>query len=177
VLGGVFFLSGLSKLGVAAAFAIIIRSYEIPMPSWLVNGMAVGLPPLELGIGVWLLIGLFTRFSAIVASILNLIFMAGMVWAWSKGLIIDCGCFGGPQVNPLGAALVGALGPVGDFLAHEQVGLGSILRDAVFLLMGLHLIFVPTIFAVDNLRHRRSAVAQYDEGEYPPDDEGGNYDQ
>ena len=48
------------------------------MPDWLVNTMAVGLPPIELGIGIWLLVGLFTRFSAVVASILNIVFMAGM---------------------------------------------------------------------------------------------------
>jgi uncharacterized membrane protein YphA (DoxX/SURF4 family) len=170
VLGVIFFLSGLSKLGVPTAFAFMIRSYEVPMPSWLVNTLAVGLPPLELGIGVWLLLGLFTRFSGAVSAILNLVFMAGMAWAWAKGLTIDCGCFGGPQVNPLGAAMVGALGPVGDFLAHEQVGLGSILRDGIFLLMSLHLIFVPTVFAVDNWRNRRRTLAKYDEDDYEYED-------
>src|ERR1044072_6293679 len=52
-LGLIFLLSGLTKLGVPDAFEASIESYEMPLPSALVPLMAVGLPPLELGIGAW----------------------------------------------------------------------------------------------------------------------------
>ena len=70
------------------------------------------------------------------------------------GLQIDCGCFGGAQSNSVGLAIMTALGPIGDYLGHETAGPGTIIRDLVLLLMGLHLFFVPSIFSLDNLRSR-----------------------
>ncbi len=166
VLGGIFLLSGLTKLGVPDTFRASINSYDMPLPSGLVQIMAVGLPPLELGLGVWLLAGLFPRFSAALTGGLVLIFLIAIIQAMFRGLDPDCGCFaGGGGANPLGVAAVRALGPVGTFLTNEKVGVGSIARDLVFLLMSLHLIFVPTIFALDNLRHRGREKAEYEESE------------
>ena len=59
----------------------------------------------------------------------------------------------------LSLAILTALGPIGDYLGHDTAGPSSIIRDLVLLLMGVHLIFVPSIFAVDNLRNR----GRYDE--------------
>src|SRR5689334_7183910 len=64
VLGGVFLLAGLTKLGVPQTFVQSIQSYEMPLPDFLVQAMAVGLPIIEVIVGAWLLIGLFTRFAA-----------------------------------------------------------------------------------------------------------------
>src|SRR5437870_3242988 len=55
-LGLIFLLSGLTKLGVPGAFQASIESYEMPLPAEFVRLMAVGLPPLELGLGAWLLL-------------------------------------------------------------------------------------------------------------------------
>src|SRR4051812_33153922 len=85
-LGLIFLLSGLTKLGVPAAFETSIESYGMPLPSWLVHLMAVGLPPLELGIGAWLVLGLFTRFSAVVSGGLLVIFLVAMIQAVFRGL-------------------------------------------------------------------------------------------
>src|SRR3954452_12390307 len=73
-LGLIFLLSGLTKLGVAAGFQSRIESYQMPLPAALVQVMAVGLPPLELGIGAWLVLGLFTRLSAAISGGLLVIF-------------------------------------------------------------------------------------------------------
>src|SRR5439155_15212728 len=48
VLGLIFVLSGMTKLGVPAAFTISINSYDMPLPSALVQVVSVGLLPLEL---------------------------------------------------------------------------------------------------------------------------------
>src|SRR4051812_35598623 len=154
-LGLIFLLSGLTKLGVAGAFQVSIESYEMPLPSGLVHAMAVGLPPLELGLGAWLVLGLFTRFSAAISGGLLVIFLIAMIQAVFRGLDPSCGCFlGGAQENAIGTAAIRALGPLGTWLTEEKVGIGSIARDGVFLLMSIHLLFVPTIFALDNLRGR-----------------------
>ena len=162
VLGVIFFLSGLSKLGVAGAFAATINSYELSLPSGLVQAIAVGLPVIEIGLGVWLLAGLFIRFSALLSGIIMLVFLAGVTQAWARGLDINCGCFAGPDGNPLGLALISALGPIGVWLQNEKAGPDAIIRDTVFLLMAVHLFLVPSILSLDNLRSRGRQV-EYEE--------------
>jgi uncharacterized membrane protein YphA (DoxX/SURF4 family) len=157
VLGAIMFLAGLTKLGVPDTMAASIRAYEIPLPSWLVSTMSVGLPILEVGLGIWLIVGLFTRFSGGLGAALMAVFTVAITQAWLRGLDIDCGCFAGAEANSLGLGIMRALGPVGDYLANEKANLETILRDVVLMLMGLHLVFVPTIFSIDNLRHRQAA--------------------
>jgi uncharacterized membrane protein YphA (DoxX/SURF4 family) len=154
VLGGIMFLAGLTKLGVAATMKQSILAYEISLPPFLVDLMATALPILEIGIGIWLLVGLFTRFSGIVGAVLMLIFTIAITQAWLRGLQIDCGCFGGAQGNSLGLGILSAMGPVGDYLGHETAGPGTIIRDIVLMLMGVHLFLVPTILSVDSIRNR-----------------------
>ena len=153
-LGLIFLLSGLTKLGVPGTFQASIDSYEMPLPTEFVRLMAVGLPPLELGLGAWLMLGLFTRFSAALSGGLIVIFLIAMIQAMFRGLDPNCGCFVGAQGNALGDAAIRAIGPIGKWLTDEKVGAGSITRDAVFLLMSVHLLFVPTIWGLDNLRKR-----------------------
>ncbi|MEO6456660.1 MAG: DoxX family protein [Chloroflexia bacterium] len=153
-LGVIFFLSGLTKLGVAGAFAATINSYELSLPQGLVQAMAVGLPVIEIGLGVWLLAGLFLRFSALLSGIIMLVFLVAVAQAWARGLDINCGCFAGPDGNPLGLALVGMLGPVGTWLQNEKAGPEAVIRDTVLLLMAVHIFLIPSIFSLDNLRNR-----------------------
>jgi len=149
LLGGIFFLSGLTKLGVPAAFTVSIHSYEVPLPDFLVQAMANGLPLIELVLGIWLLIGLFTRFAAAACGGLMVLFLIALVQAMLRGLSPDCGCFAGPNGNPLGLQLLRMLGPVGDFLTSGKVGAATILRDVVFLALAVHLVRVPTVFGLD----------------------------
>jgi uncharacterized membrane protein YphA (DoxX/SURF4 family) len=157
VLGGIFLIAGLAKVGVPAALRYAINQYSLPIPSFIIEIMAVGMPVLEVLLGVWILLGLFTRFSAVIAGILMVIFTIALTQAWIRGLIIDCGCFGGPQANPVGLAILGALGPVGDFLSKEYADPPTIIRDLVLLGMAVHLFFVRSIWSLDNLRARSAA--------------------
>lgn len=161
-LGAILVISGIAKLGVPQAFTAMINGYQVPLPSFLVQLMAVALPPLELVLGILILAGLWTRFSAVMGGALMVMFLVAMTQAALRGLSPDCGCFSGPQSNPVGSALMTALGPIGTFLATETVGLGSILRDIVFLLMAVHLFLVPGIFSIDNWRYRHHAVEDVD---------------
>src|SRR5438034_207400 len=64
VLGSIFLIFGMTKLGVTEGFAQTINDYSMPVTDPVVQIMAFVLPPLEIGLGIWLLVGLFTRFSA-----------------------------------------------------------------------------------------------------------------
>lgn len=158
VLGGIFLLAGLAKLDAPVAFTASINSYEMPLPTVMVQAMAVGLPVLELGLGIWLLVGLFTRFAAGVCAALLVVFLIALMQAAARGLSPDCGCFSGPNGNPLGLAVLNALGPLGTFLTGGEADLPTTIRDLVFLLAALHLIFVPTVFSLDSWRARRVAA-------------------
>lgn len=172
VLGAIFIISGLTKLGIPSTFAASINSYEMPLPGPLVTIMAVGLPPLELAIGILLIVGLWTRISAAIAGALTVVFLVAMIQAMFRGLNPDCGCFAGPAAsNPVGNAVMQALGPVGDFLANERVGAESIIRDLIFLVMSAHLILVPGIFSIDNWRSRHNEAEEY--GDYPESESEG----
>lgn len=103
-----------------------VSSYQI-LPDSLVTPVAYGLPVLEMALAAMILLGLATRVMAIVVGLLFVIFIAGVISAWARGLSIDCGCFGGG-------------GQVGKGQTHY---LQEILRDIGFLALAVWLMFFP----------------------------------
>ena len=93
VLGGVVVVAGLLKVGHLETSARSVRAYQL-LPYDVAGYLGYGLPILEIAVGVLLVLGLFTRFSAVVAGLLMVVFIAGIASAWARGLSIDCGCFG-----------------------------------------------------------------------------------
>src|SRR5258706_2718777 len=94
ILGGVFLYAAYTKLRQPwLLFAMSIDSYGI-LPQWAVLSVARTLPWLELLLGLLLASGLWLRWVALATSLQLVIFLSVMVRAWSKGLGIDCGCFG-----------------------------------------------------------------------------------
>jgi hypothetical protein len=78
-----------------------------------------------------------TRFVAGVSAVLLVVFIAGIVSAWSRGLAIDCGCFGS------GGQLAAGQGPTYGT---------EILRDLGFLALAGLLLWRPwTRFSIDAL--------------------------
>jgi uncharacterized membrane protein YphA (DoxX/SURF4 family) len=94
VLAGVLIVAGWLKLPEPAASVRAVRAYQL-LPESVVPSIGYALPLLEILIGVLLLVGLATRFAAVVAGLLMLAFIIGISSAWARGLTIDCGCFGG----------------------------------------------------------------------------------
>jgi uncharacterized membrane protein YphA (DoxX/SURF4 family) len=68
-------------------------AYQL-LPFDVAGAVGYGLPVLELAVGVLLILGLFTRVSAVIAGLLMVVFIIGIASAWARGLSIDCGCFG-----------------------------------------------------------------------------------
>ena len=64
VLGGVFLYAGAAKTLDPGGLAVSVRSYGLGLPEWFVTLSAYALPPFEVLLGLYLLVGLFTRTSA-----------------------------------------------------------------------------------------------------------------
>lgn len=97
-LGLVFLYAGYAKLRQPwYVFAGMIDNYGVVAPS-VSEMIARVLPPLEVVLGVTLLAGLYRKVSSAAAIIFLFPFFALMLWAYAKGLKIDCGCFGPGQM-------------------------------------------------------------------------------
>jgi len=101
-----------------------ILAYRIFSPS-IAPVLGYALPLLEIALGIFLLVGLFVRLSAIITAVLMLGFIAGIASVWVRGYSIDCGCFGGG----------GDISPEGRAARYTQ----EIIRDFLFTFMALWL--------------------------------------
>ncbi|HOA57876.1 MAG TPA: DoxX family membrane protein [Dermatophilaceae bacterium] len=94
VLGGVILVAGALKVTNLGQSALAVRAYQL-LPYDLAGYVGYALPIIEIVIGLLLVLGLFTRMSALLGTLLMLAFVIGIASAWARGLSIDCGCFGG----------------------------------------------------------------------------------
>lgn len=91
-LGGIFIYASLDKIAHPGAFARIIANYAI-LPDFLVTLPALALPWVELVAGLCLVIGLWPRGSALLLSLLLLLFIAALGVNALRGVSMSCGCF------------------------------------------------------------------------------------
>jgi uncharacterized membrane protein YphA (DoxX/SURF4 family) len=92
-LAAVWLVAGGTKVGDLAASGRAVNAYDL-MPYEVATAIGAALPFVEIALGVLLLLGLATRLVAGVSAALLVVFVAGIASAWSRGLSIDCGCFG-----------------------------------------------------------------------------------
>jgi uncharacterized membrane protein YphA (DoxX/SURF4 family) len=92
-LGGVFLAAGGLKIGHADVFASQIAGFQL---LWhpLIAPLALLLPFLEVMVGAYLVLGLFTRFAAWLAALEMALFAAAIASAVMRGISTSCGCFG-----------------------------------------------------------------------------------
>jgi uncharacterized membrane protein YphA (DoxX/SURF4 family) len=125
----IWLVAGISKLGDLEHFHAQVQAYKL-LPGALEAPVAYALPFVEVGLGLYLALGLLVRPAAILACCLMVVFVAAMAQARARGLSLDCGCFGS--------------------LAREKVGPGTILRDAALGLPSLALALWPArLLSVD----------------------------
>jgi uncharacterized membrane protein YphA (DoxX/SURF4 family) len=93
LIAGVFIYAGVVKLGTSEQFAITIAQIYI-LPENLIKAVVKGLPWTELLVGVLILIPRTARVGAVAASVLMVVFIGALAWAWSQGFTMGCGCFG-----------------------------------------------------------------------------------
>jgi uncharacterized membrane protein YphA (DoxX/SURF4 family) len=135
-LAAVLTAAGWAKVTEPAALQqLAVSSYQI-LPAGFVEPVAYGLPVLELVLAALLLIGFATRFTAVFSGLLMVVFIAGVISVWVRGLSIECGCFGGG----------------GAVQAGQTRYLQEIVRDTVFLGLAAWIAVFPRgRFAVDRL--------------------------
>lgn len=128
VLGIVWIYAGASKMMIHHALIMdSINNYKIFTPEWS-SILAHWIGPLELIGGILLLLGVFTRFHAMLSIIVLGLFIIGITQAWSRGLILDCGCFGTSEITQ-----------------EEAVSgyIKVIIRDTIMILFTLLIFFYP----------------------------------
>lgn len=131
-MGIVWIAAGLPKLNDHMNLTQSIAAYEIFTPYWS-DLLARMIGPLEVAGGLLLILGIFLKPVSKVASWVMVLFIIGIAQAWSRGLVIDCGCFS-VEPNMDGAAMDYAV---------------TILRDLVFLFLSVWTIYRPfTRFAL-----------------------------
>jgi uncharacterized membrane protein YphA (DoxX/SURF4 family) len=126
IAAGIWLASGIAKIADLEQFRTQVHAYSL-IPGALEAPFAYALPFVEVGLGLYLAIGLLIRPAALIGCFLMLLFIGAMAQAWARGLTLDCGCFGN--------------------LAQHKVGLWVVLRDAALGLPSLVLAIRPARLA------------------------------
>lgn len=125
VIGGLFIYASVYKVFNPADFAVSVRNYTILPVEWT-NFVAITLPWVELGSGLFLVAGVFTRPSALLTTGMMAVFLAALFYAYFTGLDIDCGCFSSSTQSS------GKIGPL------------YLIRDTVLFLTSAFVLFFDT---------------------------------
>lgn len=88
-----FLWSAVSKLANPGTFLGSVYGYEVPLPRYWLQLVAVVLPWVELICGLLLLIRVWTDAAWLCVAGLMAVFVAATGQAWARGLKISCGCF------------------------------------------------------------------------------------
>lgn len=92
-LGAMFVAAGALKIGHFDLFASQIAGFQI-LPHPLIAPLALLLPFVEVLLGAYLILGLFTRYAAAFAALQMWLFAAAIGSAVVRGISASCGCFG-----------------------------------------------------------------------------------
>jgi uncharacterized membrane protein YphA (DoxX/SURF4 family) len=95
LVGALFLAAGALKVGHFNDLAAAIAGFRI-LPEGVIAPLAVLLPFFEIGLGLYLILGLFTRTAAIVAALQFALYAAAIASAVIRHIPANCGCFG-PQ--------------------------------------------------------------------------------
>ena len=100
ILGAIFLYAGFLKFQEPQRFADSIAGFQM-VPDSVINLMALSLPVLEMIVGALLVFGIQRRIAALTVLILSGVFAVALITALTRGLKIDCGCFGGGEPSVL----------------------------------------------------------------------------
>jgi len=119
VVGGLFIWAGVLKIIDPLGFGQSIENYRF-FPHGLAFIIAIVLPWVEVLSGLFLIIGLFRRSSALITSVMIIGFIGLVAVAMLRGIDTTCGCFGS---------------------LSRKADLSLVLMDAVMLFLTLNVFF------------------------------------
>jgi len=101
MVGGVLIYAGFMKaVGPSAEFAALISAYRILPPS-MITPFSIGLPYVEMWLGLFIFSGFYARQAALAAMLLFTIFFIALVSTVLRGIdLVSCGCFGADSLTP-----------------------------------------------------------------------------
>jgi uncharacterized membrane protein YphA (DoxX/SURF4 family) len=97
--GGLLMAAGALKVGHPQALAATIAAFRI-LPAFAVAPFALLLPIFEIGLGAYLVVGLYARVAAIIAAVEFVVFALAIASVVIRGIPIACGCFGQGDAAP-----------------------------------------------------------------------------
>jgi len=131
ILGGVLLAAGGLKVFKPTESANAVAAYKL-MPTELAHLIGYALPWLEVAIGLLLIVGFMVRPAAVLSGLIMIVFIGAIASVWARGMLIDCGCFGGGgEIDPSLASEV----RMNYFI--------EIMRDLGLALAALYLYFFP----------------------------------
>ena len=143
-LGGVLVAAGYLKIDKPDISQMAVRSYEM-LPISVANILGLVLPPVEIALGLLLILGALTRVVAALGGFTMFIFIIAISQAWARGLNIDCGCFGGG----------------GSVAAEDTRYLQEILRDLGLVFLAAYLVRYPlTKFSIDKKPREMNEISE-----------------
>ncbi|MGE5343581.1 MAG: MauE/DoxX family redox-associated membrane protein [Candidatus Omnitrophota bacterium] len=92
MIGGMFIYAGIPKVADPHGFAKIMENYKL-LPSVLITLPSLILPWVEIIAGLFLILGIFKRTSAIILTLLLGVFIVAISLNLIRGISFDCGCF------------------------------------------------------------------------------------
>lgn len=92
-LASILIVAGALKIGHAADLASAIAGFRL-LPGAVVAPLALALPYVEIFLGGYLFLGLFTRTVAIVVAMQFALYTGAIASAVLRHIPADCGCFG-----------------------------------------------------------------------------------
>lgn len=136
VLGIVFVYASYHKIVRPDQFAESMGNYRI-LPYYLVNLFAITLPYVEALFGFLLIIQFATPAAALGLNVLMVVFLVALVSAVLRGIDTGCGCFSATA---------------------EPISAVQIMRDVVFLVMGLY-VYAVALARENSRSHWRSEAS------------------
>lgn len=131
VLGGVLLAAGGLKVLKPTESANAVAAYKL-LPTNLAHLAGYALPWLEVALALLLIVGFMVRPAAVVSGLIMFVFAAAIASVWARGMLIDCGCFGGGgELDPSLAAEV------------RRTYFIEIMRDLGLALSAVYLYFFP----------------------------------
>lgn len=101
VVGAVLLAAGLLKFGHFDSLASTIAAFRLPLLTpQVIAPLSIAIPCLEVLLGAYLVLGLFTRVAAIVAVLEFLLFAGAIASLVIRGIPAACGCFGPGDTRP-----------------------------------------------------------------------------
>jgi len=93
IVGGIFFYAGFLKINDLQSFELSIRNYQILNDPW-VGILAMTLPPLEMILGISILIKFLYQGALLIACMTMSVFIASLLSLLARNIDINCGCLG-----------------------------------------------------------------------------------